>query len=196
MTLLSLQSRSIRLRSPIENYSNILDIMLTLHQATSNYLSALLDRPERSEIEGLLLPMGEDVVPRFWIELVIDRLDRDPENSFWWSIRLIVVDSLAETLRERLIVGAIGFKSPPDNNGSVEIGYGIVPSQQGRGFATQAVDLLVKEGFSQAEIHTIEACTLPMKSASGRVLEENQFVRAGSKIDPEDGEVWVWRRAR
>jgi RimJ/RimL family protein N-acetyltransferase len=162
--------------------------MLTLHQATSDLLSALLDRSERSDIDGLLLPKNEEICPRFWIEFVNDRLSQYPNNSFWWSPRLIVVDLL--------IVGTIGFKSPPDSNGSVEIGYGIVPSQQGRGFATQAVDLLVKEGFSKAEIQTIEACTVPMNSASGRVLEKNQFVRDGSKIDPEDGEVWVWRRTR
>jgi RimJ/RimL family protein N-acetyltransferase len=170
--------------------------MLTLHQTTSNQLSALLDRPERSDIDGLLLPKNEEICPRFWIEFVNDQLNQDPKNGFWWSPRSIVVDSLAETLRERLIVGMIGFKSPPDSNGAVEIGYGIVPSQQGQGFATQAVNLLIKEGFSKAEIQTIEACTVPMNSASGRVLEKNQFVRDGSKIDPEDGEVWVWRRTR
>jgi RimJ/RimL family protein N-acetyltransferase len=71
-----------------------------------------------------------------------------------------------------------------------------VPSQQGQGFATQAVDLLVEERFSKAEIKMIVAYTLPMDSASGRVLEKSQFVRDGSKIDPEDGEIWFWRRSR
>jgi RimJ/RimL family protein N-acetyltransferase len=162
--------------------------MLTLHQATSNQLSALLEQPELSDLDGLMLPNGEEVAPRFWIEFVNDQLNRDPDNIFWWSPRLIIVD--------RLIVGMIGFKSLPDSNGPVEIGYGIVPSQQGQGFATQAVELLVEEGFSKAEIQIIEACTVPMNSASGRVLEKNQFMREGSKLDPEDGEVWVWRRVR
>ena len=170
--------------------------MLTLHQATSSQLSTLLDRPECSDIDGLQLPTSEEIAPRFWIEFVNDQLNQDPQNSFWWSPRSIVVDSLAEGLRQRLIVGTIGFKGPPDSNGAVEIGYGIVPSQQGQGFATQAVDLLVKEGFSKAEIQMIMACTVPMNSASGRVLEKNQFIRDGSKIDPEDGEVWVWQRVR
>ncbi|MGL5081457.1 MAG: GNAT family N-acetyltransferase [Microcoleaceae cyanobacterium] len=162
--------------------------MLTLHQATSSQLSALLEQPEHSDIDGLLLPKSEEVAPRFWIEFVNDQLNQDPKNSFWWSPRSIVVD--------RLMVGMIGFKSPPDSNGSVEIGYGIVPSQQGQGFATQAVDLLVKEGFLKAEIQMIVAYTVPMNSASGRVLEKNQFMRDGSRVDPEDGEVWVWRRVR
>lgn len=162
--------------------------MLTLHQATSSQLSALLEQPERSDIDGFLLPKSEEVAPRFWIEFVNNQLNQDPKNCFWWSPRSIVV--------ARLIVGMIGFKSPPDSNGSVEIGYGIVPSQQGQGFATQAVDLLVKEGFLKAEIQMIVAYTVPINSASGRVLDKNQFMRDGSKIDPEDGEVWVWQRAR
>jgi RimJ/RimL family protein N-acetyltransferase len=162
--------------------------MLTLHQATSSQLSALLEQPERSDIDGLLLPKSEEIAPSFWIEFVNDQLNQDPKNCFWWSPRLIVVD--------QLVVGMIGFKSSPDSKGWVEIGYGIVPSQQGQGFATQAVDLLVKEGLSKAEIQMIVAYTVPINSASGRVLEKNQFMRDGSKIDPEDGEVQVWRRGR
>jgi RimJ/RimL family protein N-acetyltransferase len=162
--------------------------MFILHQATSLDLSALLEQPERSDINRFLLPKNEDIAPKFWIEFVNERLNQDSKNSFWWSPRLIVV--------ERLIVGAIGFKSPPDSNNSVEIGYGIVASQQGHGFATQAVDLLLKEGFSQPEIQAIVAYTVRMNSGSGRVLEKNQFMRDGIKIDPDDGEVWGWRKSR
>jgi RimJ/RimL family protein N-acetyltransferase len=56
------------------------------------------------------------------------------------------------------------------------------------------VDLIVREGFSKSEVTRIEACTMPYPTASGRVLEKNKFVRDGSRIDPDDGEVWVWRR--
>jgi ribosomal-protein-alanine N-acetyltransferase len=162
--------------------------MLILHQATSHQLSELLEQPACSKIDGLLLPESEEIAPRFWIEFVNEQLHQDPENSFWWSPRLIVVDWL--------VVGMGGFKSPPDSNGSVEIGYGIVASQQKRGFATHAVDLLIREGFSKNEIQEIVAYTTPLNSASRRVLEKNTFVKDGSKIDPKDGEVWIWRRTR
>jgi RimJ/RimL family protein N-acetyltransferase len=162
--------------------------MLILHQATSRQISAILEQPKCSEIDGLLLPEREEVAPRFLLELVGDRLNRDPENTFWWSPRLIAID--------RLIVGMCSFKSPPDSNGTVEIGYGVVASQQRRGFATQAVNLLVREGFSRSELQTIVAYTILTNSASGRVLEKNQFIRVGNKIDPEDGEVCVWQRMR
>jgi RimJ/RimL family protein N-acetyltransferase len=88
------------------------------------------------------------------------------------------------------------FKNPPDSKGVVEIGYGIVASQQNQGFATQAVGLLVREGFSRPETQMIMACTTPMNLASERVLEKNQFTKHGSKVDPENGEVWVWQRTR
>jgi RimJ/RimL family protein N-acetyltransferase len=162
--------------------------MLRLHQATNHQLSALLEQPERSELDELLLPEREEIAPRFLIEFLSDRLSQDPRNLFWWSPRLLVVD--------RLVVGTISFKNLPDSKGAVEIGYGIVASQQGQGFATQAVNLLVQEGFSRSEIKTIVAFTVPVPSASGRVLDKNQFVRDGSKIDPDDGEVWIWRRTR
>jgi len=40
------------------------------------------------------------------------------------------------------------------------------------------------------------ACTIPSNSASWRVLEKNGFVREGSKVDPDDGEVWNWIKPR
>jgi RimJ/RimL family protein N-acetyltransferase len=162
--------------------------MLILHQATSEELFALLEQSECSELNGLRIPEGEEVAPRFLLEFISDRLRQDPGNKFWWTPRLIVV--------ERLVVGMCSFKSPPDSKGIVEIGYGIVDSQQSQGFATQAVALLVREGFSRHEIQTIMACTTLMNLASGRVLEKNQFTKQGSKVDPEHGEVWVWQRTR
>lgn len=162
--------------------------MVILYQATSSQLSALLEPSKYLEIDGLLLPIDEEIAPRFLLELAIAKLNQDPKNYFWLSPRLVVVD--------QVIVGMIGFKNLPDSNGSVEIGYGIIASQQRRGFATQAVNLLVKEGFSSNEIQMIMAYTIPSNSASWRVLEKNQFVKDGSKIDSEDGEVLIWRKTR
>lgn len=162
--------------------------MLIIHQLLGHQLSTLLEEPDGSEINGWQLPKGEEIVPHFWLELVSDRISQDPENSFWWFPWLIIVD--------KLVVGMGGFKGSPNTNGVVEIGYGIIASQQKCGFATQAVKLLLAEGFSKAEIQTIEAYTTPENSASWRVLEKNQFVKNGNKIDPEDGEVWIWQKTR
>jgi RimJ/RimL family protein N-acetyltransferase len=170
--------------------------MLTLHSANSELLSILIEHLDRTEIDGFLFPNGEEIMPLFWMEIVNQKLIDDSKNFFWWSPRLMIIDAPGTIANQAYVIGACGFKALPDETGSVEIGYGVIPSQQEKGFATQAVDLLVKECFSRPEIETIVACTLPVKSASGRVLAKNNFVKDGSKIDPEDGEVWVWKRTR
>lgn len=43
-----------------------------------------------------------------------------------------------------LIVGDVGFHTPPDERGSVEIGYGLAPSARGNGYATAGVDALAR----------------------------------------------------
>ncbi|WP_398866398.1 GNAT family N-acetyltransferase [Streptomyces stephensoniae] len=36
-------------------------------------------------------------------------------------------------------IGGVGFHGPPDERGALTIGYGIVPSAQGRGYASEAL---------------------------------------------------------
>lgn len=151
-------------------------------------LCILLRESETSEISGFLLPEREEIASRFLLEFAAAQLIQDADNAFWWSPRLIVVN--------KLIVGMCGFKNPPSSTGSVEIGYSIVFSQQGRGFATQAVSLLIEEGFSKGEVRIIEAYTVSANTASWRVLEKNEFMKDGSKVDPNDGEVQIWRKFR
>jgi hypothetical protein len=83
---------------------------LILHQANIQQLYKLLERPEHSEIDGLLMPTGEAIVPDFLIEFLIDRLNQEPQNSFWWLPWFVVVDSLVAGLQQQLVVGMIGFK--------------------------------------------------------------------------------------
>ncbi|MDY6898198.1 MAG: GNAT family N-acetyltransferase, partial [Cyanobacteriota bacterium] len=117
-----------------------------------------------------------------------DKLTKEPDNYFWWSPRLIVVD--------KLIVGMCGFKNRPKEDNSVEIGYGIIPSQQRKGFATRAVELLVIEAFSQIGINSVIAHTDLSNYPSQKVLQKNGFIKQGSTINTNDGELLVWQRYR
>jgi RimJ/RimL family protein N-acetyltransferase len=40
-------------------------------------------------------------------------------------------------------IGGLGFHGPADHNGSVTIGYGLIPSAQGRGYASEALRALL-----------------------------------------------------
>ena len=93
------------------------------------------------------------------------------------------------------VIGSAGFKGPPDAAGMVEIAYGVVPSVEGRGYATEAAGALVRFAAADRRVRVIRAHTLPELNASTRVLRKCGFVHIGEVIDPEDGPVWRWERS-
>ena len=94
------------------------------------------------------------------------------------------------------LIGLASFKGPPDEEGVVEIAYAIVPSRENRGYATEASAALVDFAFRDPRVRRVRAHTLPESNASTRVLSRNGFHHLGEVIDPEDGRVWRWERAR
>ena len=48
------------------------------------------------------------------------------------------------------LVGAGGYFGPPDADGTVEIGYSVLPEWQRHGYATQMTEALVNNVFSRA----------------------------------------------
>lgn len=80
---------------------------------------------------------------------------------------------------EASLVGLCGFLGPVDDEGCMEIGYGISTEFRGRGFAVQAVRYLVqfaKEGFGA---RIVTAFTDPPNGPSERVLEKAGFTCVG-----------------
>jgi [ribosomal protein S5]-alanine N-acetyltransferase len=75
-----------------------------------------------------------------------------------------------------LVVGGIGFFGPP-RDGEVEVGYGIVPSRQGRGYATEALRTMIAMAWAEARVTVVVAGTDPGNVASQRVLEKAGFRR-------------------
>ena len=92
------------------------------------------------------------------------------------------------------VIGACGYKGPPDADGMVEIAYGVVPAYQGRGYATEAAQALIGYAFGSGHVRTVRAHTLPSVNASTKVLEKCGFRCLGEVIDPEDGVVWRWEK--
>lgn len=118
-----------------------------------------------------------------YLRALAARLERDWRRAAWG----IVADEE--------LVGLIGCKAPPDAARSVEIGYGVAASRRGRGHATAAVGRLVALATASPDIDAVRAETLPENVASHRVLERNGFARVGTRVDPSDGELILWRRA-
>ena len=101
----------------------------------------------------------------------------DPRGAGWWLHYIVVTHAPRPTL-----AGVAGYKGPPVD-GSVEIGYSIVPSWQRRGLATAAVRMLVEMAWDRG-VEVVHAHTLPHLVPSIGVLRKLGFVSAEG---PEPG---------
>ena len=99
-------------------------------------------------------------------------------------------------LADNLLIGLCSFGGPPSRQGTVEISYGIAPSYRGRGFATEATQLIVARAFDDERVRTVQAHTLPEHNASTKVLEKCGFTWQGELMHPEDGLIWRWELQR
>lgn len=88
-------------------------------------------------------------------------------------------------------LGFGGFKTAPDADGVVEIGYLTFPDAQAKGVATLVAGGLVEIARASGA-RRVTAHTLPEPNASNRVLEKVGFVRDGWGEDDDVGAVWRW----
>jgi ribosomal-protein-alanine N-acetyltransferase len=118
---------------------------------------------------------------------VRDMMGRHPEAPGWFTWFIIGDGQLC---------GTGGYKGPPAIDGSVEIGYSVIPECQRRGFASSTVNLLVARAFRDERVRTVRAETLTDGIATQGVLRRCGFSAAGSYIDPEEGEILRFERRR
>ncbi|GHG73280.1 GNAT family N-acetyltransferase [Streptomyces griseocarneus] len=88
------------------------------------------------------------------------------------------------------VVGSTGLFWPPAD-GTLEIGYGIVPSRRGRGYAPEAARALAEFALTSTDVHTVFATVELSNPPSIRVLEKAGFERwsAAGAGGAEDGVV-------
>lgn len=110
------------------------------------------------------------------IRWLLDRLSAQPEAAGWFGWYALM-KPVAGTMPD--LVAAGGYTGPPDENGTVEIGYSVVPAFGGRGIATEMVAALVERAFADPQVERVIAHTFPANGGSIRVLEKNSFTLEG-----------------
>jgi len=164
---------------------------LSLFPNSAQLVLALIEDPQRyEELGGFPAATGlkefftsDDVSDDFLTSL---RAPSDPDP---WRFGFAVVDR-----QQRSVIGAGGYKGPPDPMGMVEIAYGVVPSFQGQGYATEIARALCEYAVENGSVRLLRAHTMPEPNASTKVLKKNGFEFVGEVDDPEDGRVWRWER--
>ncbi|GHB54277.1 hypothetical protein GCM10010377_51620 [Streptomyces viridiviolaceus] len=87
-----------------------------------------------------------------------------------------------------LVVGSTGLFWPP-SEGTVELGYGVVASRRGRGYATEATRALAAFALTAPGVHTVAAGVELSNPASVRVLEKAGFERYDAACEADEGVV-------
>lgn len=120
----------------------------------------------------------------------LDRIRKDPDCRLWGDRVAILRGS------PRRVVGSVVFHGAPDEQGAVEVAYGIEESSQGRGYATEAVLACVEWAFAQPGVRCVRATTPVWHHASRRVLEKVEMRHVGMSDSPMLGELMEWERAK
>lgn len=158
---------------------------LDLVAATPAHLGAELDDPAR--LAGLLgahvppgWPPGE--YDRGAMEYFRNRLREGGEEAVGWYAWYAIVRRDAGT--RPTLIGACGYVGPPDEGGSVEVGYSIVAEWQGRGYGTEMVAALIARAWAVPSVRRIAAQTAPGNTTSVALLRRLGFKEAGAGSEP------------
>ncbi|MFJ6662037.1 GNAT family N-acetyltransferase [Streptomyces sp. NPDC091377] len=87
-----------------------------------------------------------------------------------------------------LAVGGIGFHSAPDEDGRVEIGYDLVESARGQGYATEALRALADWALARDDVRSLFATVEPDNAPSQAVLTRAGFQRVSTDPGPSHGQ--------
>ena len=104
-----------------------------------------------------------------------------PEERAWYAMWIIEKADGTQ-------IGDLCFKGF-DAGRNPEIGYGILETFRGRGYASEAVRLALQWAFRRPEVNAVEAETDPGNTASQRVLEKCGFCPMG--ITGEEGPRYI-----
>lgn len=150
-------------------------------------------RPLPAEAASALPGSREEVVGRLGVKLSsswpqADLLDilpahaRRPPDQICWGIWVIIDRA------EALVVGDAGFHGPPSEDGSVELGFSVVPRHRRRGHASAAAAALATWAADQPGVAAVVAGCDPQNEASARTL-----ARAGFRQTGRDENELRWR---
>ena len=100
--------------------------------------------------------------------------------SEWWLYFVV----LPQAHDGRTLIGSVGYKGPPSDDGMVEVGYGIVRDRHRQGYASEAARGLIARAFASPDVTRVTAETYPELVGSIGVLRRCGFRFVGEGSEP------------
>jgi RimJ/RimL family protein N-acetyltransferase len=116
-----------------------------------------------------------ELLDRPALKFTLEMLRKGRSQAAWWLYFVV----LREDSDTRTLIGSVGYKGPPTEDGTVEVGYGILPEYRRRGYASEAVRKLVATAFAVPTVTRVIAETLPDLVASIGVMTKCGFTYVG-----------------
>ena len=110
------------------------------------------------------------------ITMFLEKL-REDSTQLGWGVWLVI------NKENNTIIGDIGFKGKPNSENTVEVGYGIIPSAQNNGYATEAVKEIINWAFTNDDVDKVVAECLHNNIPSIKVLEKLNMNKIGTVND-------------
>ena len=152
---------------------------------TPEFLVALLEGDRGRAAEALEVELPEvlllDASTRFFA-LRLRQMRENPGFCEWCPYAVVL---------EGRMIGHAGYHGPPGVNAvgkaeAVEIGYTIEQPYRGRGYATEAAGMLLRQAEERGIRHFIASCS-PTNEPSLAVIRKLGFTHTGEAMDEEDG---------
>jgi len=152
-------------------------------------LQQYLDQPNVLEQE-LGLPISRNIVTenvQRAIRMKLSKMDLVEKAQWvWYTYWLFIIRSV------RFGAGLVGFKGFPDHNGEVEIGYGIDPDYQQRGYTTEAVRAMIEWALVEPACRVVTA----RKVKKWNITSQHILFKVGMKICNESENGFDFRLER
>jgi RimJ/RimL family protein N-acetyltransferase len=126
----------------------------------------------------------DEAAKRFFLKMLSSGNDR---TAGWYSWYVVLRST---NNQPSVLAGTAGFFGPPDDTGSVEIGFSVCKEWRNIGIATEAVESLVTYAWNNEAVNRILARTSQDNLASIHVLRKNRF----QQIDSDEPETLQFER--
>jgi RimJ/RimL family protein N-acetyltransferase len=150
-------------------------------------IQALLegDGERASRLLNALVPEDLLAGQEGFARLRVEQMQRDPSLQ-QWLVRAVVLRDGRDAVGHAGFHGVAGKNSKCDPE-AVEIGYTILPSQRGRGLATEAAKALMRWAREEHGIRRFILSIAPDNEPSLAIARKLGFEQTGEVWDDEDG---------
>ena len=111
---------------------------------------------------------------------LVTTIDQAMEHIKMIQDKIVSSEGINWAITEKVnpkMIGIIGHYRIRWEHFRSEIGYMLLPEYHGKGIITEAIQLMVRFGFDDMKMRSLEAIIDPANLASAKVLEKNNFIK-------------------